>query len=129
MPPAEWIPLPGHIIRASVPHTDDTGSSIRFPVVVSSKTYNKQYPDVVVAFTTRSSNIKYPRSYDVEIPDKRKDFNLTGLRESTTVRCGRLHTISKKKIYDQIGCVPDDLLTDIQRLVILNFQDETKQRK
>jgi mRNA-degrading endonuclease toxin of MazEF toxin-antitoxin module len=126
MQPAEWIPLPGHIIRADVPHTDSQDSSDRYPVVVSSKSYNSQFPDVIVAFTTRSSNIKHSRSYDVEISDKHKDFNLTGLTESTTVRCGRLHTISKKKIHDQIGCVPDDLLSDIQHLVILNFQDVNK---
>jgi len=123
---AEWIPLPGHIIRADVPHTDSQDSSDRYPVVVSSKSYNEKYPYVIVAFTTRSLNIKHSLNCDVEISDKRKDFNLTGLRESTTVRCCRLHTINKKKIYAQIGCVPDDLLSDIQHLVVLNFQDANK---
>ncbi len=123
MQPSEWIPLPGHIIRTSVPYTDNQDSSDRYPVVVSSKSYNEKYPYVIVAFTTRSLNIKHPFNCDVEISDKRKDFNLTGLRESTTVRCCRLHTINKNKIYAHIGCVPDDLLTDIQRLVVLNFKD------
>jgi mRNA-degrading endonuclease toxin of MazEF toxin-antitoxin module len=123
MPPSEWILLPGHIIRTSVPHTDSQDSSDRYPVVVSSKSYNEKYSYVIVAFTTRSSNIKHPLSCDVEISNRHQQFNLTGLEENTTVRCCRLHTINKNNIYAVIGCVPDDLLTDIQRLVILNFQD------
>jgi mRNA-degrading endonuclease toxin of MazEF toxin-antitoxin module len=118
----KWNLSPGHIIRAEVPHTDSGASDDRYPVVVSSSDYNQKYPYVIVAFTTSSTNIKYPLAFDVEISDLRTDFGLTGLPHSTTVRCGRLHTINKKKIYDVLGAVPDDLLLDIQRLVLECFE-------
>ena len=117
----KWSLSPGHIIRTEVPHTDSGASDTRFPVVVSSSDYNQKYPYVIVAFTTSSTNIKHPFSFDVEISDRHRDFGLTGLPHSTTVRCGRLHTIDKKKIYDVLGAVPDDLLLDIQRLVLECF--------
>lgn len=120
----KWNLSPGHIIRAEVPHTDSGASDTRFPVVVSSSDYNQKYPYVIVAFTTSSTNIKHPFAFDVEISERHPDFGLTGLPrrgESTTVRCGRLHTIDKKKIYDVLGAVPDDLLLDIQRLVLECF--------
>jgi hypothetical protein len=90
---------------------------------VSSSAYNHQYPDVIVAFTTRSSNVNHSLSYDVEISDRHPDFKLTGLTETTTVRCGRLHTVKRHKVYDVIGTVPNDLLIDIQKLVLECFKE------
>jgi len=75
-----------------------------------------------VAFTTSSKNIHHPRGYDVEISDKHPDFNLTGLTHSTTVRCGRLWTVDKRKISEVIGIAPSDLLRDIQKLVLECFR-------
>jgi mRNA-degrading endonuclease toxin of MazEF toxin-antitoxin module len=120
----QWSLSPGHIIRTDVPHTDSAQTTHRFPVVVSNTQYNQHYPEVIVAFATRSANIHHPRAYDVEISDKHPKFRLTGLTQSTTIRCGRLHTIKKHKIYDVIGIVPDDLLTDIQKLVLECFTRE-----
>jgi len=129
MSPKQWTPSPGHIIRTSVPHTDSPEKSDRYPVVVSSLAYNQQCPDVIVAFATRTSNIHHPRTYDVELSDRHPEFNLTGLTENTTVRCGRLHTITKRKIYDVIGIVPDNLFIDIERLVLECFRESTDSKK
>lgn len=118
-----WAPSPGHVIRAAVQYSDSEQTKSRFPVVVSSQRFNDAYPDVIVAFTTKSSNIRHPRDYDVEISEKRNDFSSTGLTVSTTVRCGRLWSIDKRKIMDVIGVVPDDILNDIIRLVRLCFSD------
>jgi mRNA-degrading endonuclease toxin of MazEF toxin-antitoxin module len=124
----KWNLSPGHIIRAEVPHTDSRASDDRYPVVVSSADYNQKYPYVIVAFTTSSTNIEHPFAFDVEISERHPDFGLTGLPHSTTVRCGRLHTINKKKIYDVLGVVPDDLLLDIQRLIIECFNGNQAKR-
>src|SRR3989304_3591669 len=91
---------PGYIIRAEVQYSDSEGAKSRFPVVISSIEFNQANPEVIVAFTTSSANVKQPRSYDVEISDKHKDFANTGLDHSTTVRCGRLWTINKKRVSD-----------------------------
>jgi len=119
---------PGHIIRAEVQYSDSEGTKSRFPVVVSSFEFNRQYPEIIVVFTTSSTNIRHPRGYDVEISYKHPEFGLTGLTHSTTVRCGRLWTIDKRKISDVIGVVPDGLLTDIQRLVLECFTEQTKDK-
>lgn len=116
----KWNLSPGHIIRTEVPHTDSGAFDTRFPVVVSSSDYNQRYPYVIVAFTTSSTNIRHPFDFDVEISEQHQNFGLTGLPRrgiNTTVRCGRLHTIDKKKISDVVGAVPDDLLGDILKLV------------
>ena len=121
MSAAEWYPLPGHIVNAQVQYADCEGTKSRFPVVVSGQEFNQQHPEVIVAFTTSSRNIRHPRSYDVEISGKHSEFQQTGLTHDTTVRCGRLWTIDKRSIVDVIGAVPDDLLNDIQRLVAASF--------
>jgi mRNA-degrading endonuclease toxin of MazEF toxin-antitoxin module len=120
--PQQWYPLPGHIIRTEVPRTDSNLKDVRFPVVVSNSEYNQQYTEVIVAYTTRSINVRHPRSYDIEISDNHPQFELTGLTESTTVRCGRLHTVKQRNICDTHGIVPDDLLGDIERLVLECFR-------
>jgi mRNA-degrading endonuclease toxin of MazEF toxin-antitoxin module len=121
MSPQQWVPSPGHIIHAHVQYSDSEGIKSRFPVVVSNSKFNQQYPEVIVAFATSSKNIHHLRSYDVEISDKHPDFALTGLTHSTTVRCGRIWTIDKRRISDVIGVVPNDLLVDIQKLVLKCF--------
>lgn len=124
----QWVPSPGHIIRTHVLFANSEKTKERFPVVVSSSEFNRKYPEVIVAFTTSSINVHHPRSYDVEISDKHPDFRLTGLTHSTTVRCGRLWTIDKRSIFDVIGIVPDGLLTDIKRLVLECFTEQTKDK-
>jgi len=113
----KWTPSPGQIIRAEVPFSDAEQTRTRFPVVVSNYEFNQAHPEVIVAFATRSTNIKHPRDYDVEISSMHPNFGLTGLTESTTVRCGRLFTLSKGVVSDVRGQVPDDLYTDIEHLV------------
>jgi mRNA-degrading endonuclease toxin of MazEF toxin-antitoxin module len=125
MSPPEWYPSPGHIIHTNVQYSDSEGSKSRFPVVVSSSQFNQKYPEVIVAFATSSKNIYHPRSYDLEISDKHPQFTKTGLTHSTTVRCGRLWTVDKRKISDVIGVVPDELLTDIKKLVLECFKELT----
>lgn len=123
MPSRKWSPSPGHIIHTHVQYSDSEAIKARFPVVVSRSEFNQKYPEVIVAFSTSSENIHHPRSYDVEISDKHPDFAQTGLTHSTTVRCGRLWTVDKRKIADVIGIVPGDVLTDIQKLVADCFVD------
>lgn len=119
----EWHLCPGHIVHAYVQYSDSERGKSRFPVVVSSAQFNRQNPEVIVAFTTSTSNIKHPRSYDVEISDKHPQFSQTGLTHSTTIRCGRLWTLNKAQIPEVIGVVPSDLLLDVQKLVLMSFQE------
>ncbi len=122
----DWHPSPGHIVYASVPYADVEGTKSRFAVVVSNAVFNATYPEVVVAFATRSANVRHPRSYDVCISDRHPEFTQTGLTESTTVRCGRLWTLNQRAIAHVAGIVPSDLLVDVEKLVRQCFQDETK---
>ena len=120
-PSSNWAPSPGHIVRTEVQYSDSEQTKARFPVVVSSDDFNLHYPEIIVAFITRSANIHHRRSYDVEISERHPDFRLTGLTKSSVVRCGRLWTVDKQKISDVIGAVPQDVLADIQRLVLQCF--------
>jgi mRNA-degrading endonuclease toxin of MazEF toxin-antitoxin module len=113
----DWHPSPGHIVFASVPYADVEGSKSRFAVVVSSAVFNSAYPEVVVAFATRSLNVRHHRPYDVCVSDRHPEFAQTGLAESTTVRCGRLWTLNQRAIAHVVGVMPSDLLIDVERLV------------
>ncbi|UCE61089.1 MAG: type II toxin-antitoxin system PemK/MazF family toxin [Phycisphaerales bacterium] len=119
-----WSPSRGQIVRAAVQYSDSEQTKTRFPVVVSSDAFNERYPDVIVAFTTKASNVKHPRNYDVEVSERRSDFRATGLTVSTTVRCGRLWSIDKRKIMDVVGALPEDVLADVRRLVRACFVDD-----
>jgi mRNA-degrading endonuclease toxin of MazEF toxin-antitoxin module len=122
MSPQQWSPSPGHIIHTQVQYSDSEATKSRFPIVVSSSEFNQKHPEVIAAFTT-SKKIQHPRSYDVEISYKHPDFTKTGLTHSTTVRCGRLWTVDKRKISDVIGIIPASMLTDIQKLVLQCFEE------
>lgn len=113
----KWAPSPGHIVYARVPYSDIEGSKSRYAVVVSNRSFNQTYPEIVVAFATRSGNVRRPRSYDVLISGGHPAFRDTGLRESTTVRCGRLWTLDQRAVMNVAGVVPEDLLADIRKLV------------
>src|SRR4030042_5114425 len=106
MPTQEWHPCPGHVVRVYVQYSDSEGGKCRFPVVVSSARFNKQNPEVIVAFATSSANVRHPRSYDVEISDRHPEFSTTGLTPNTTIRCGRLWAVNKAKILAVIGALP-----------------------
>lgn len=116
---------PGHIVRAEVQYSDSERTKSRFPVVVSGSQFNQKYSEVIVAFTTSSNNIYHPKNYDVEISDRHPQFALTGLTQSTTVRCGRLWTVDKRRISDVIGIVPNELFVDIKKLVLECFREPT----
>ena len=117
-----WSPSPGHIIYARIAYSDTEGAKSRFAVVVSADSFNQRYPEVIVAYATRSSNVKHSKGYDVELSDRHASFRNAGLPESTTVRCGRLWTLNKRAIQDVKGVVPDDLMADIARLVRDSFR-------
>ena len=123
MPGTPWVPLPGQVVRAEVQYSDSEETKSRFPVVVSSDRFNESHPDVIVAFSTKSANVRHPRDYDVEVSDRHPSFRSTGLRLSTTVRCGRLWSLDKDKISDVVGVVPKDILDDILRLVRSCFDE------
>ncbi len=120
----EWAPSPGDVVRAAVQYSDSEQTKTRFPVIVSSTVFNRCHPDVVVAFATKSINIRKPRDYDVEISERHPAFPATGLAVSTTVRCGRLWSIDKRSIQDVIGVLPSGILTDVHRLVLACFVDK-----
>ncbi len=112
-----WIPLPGHVVRAAVQYADSEQTKTRFPVVVSSESFNAAHMELIVAFTTKTANIRVPRDYDVEVSQRHLGFHSTWLRVSTTIRCGRLWTIDKHKILDIVGSIPEDILSDVLHLV------------
>ena len=124
MAQGSWTPLPGHIVHAAVQYSDSERTKSRFPVVVSSRRFNEKHPDVVVAFTTKTSNIRHPRDYDVEVSEHHPNFGTTGLTASTTVRCGRLWSIDKRKIMDVVGVAPSDIFGDVVRLVLACFSED-----
>lgn len=112
-----WSLSPGHVVHARIAYSDVEGAKSRFAVVVSADSFNQRYSEVIVAYATRSKNVKHSRGYDVVLSDRHASFSNAGLPESTTIRCGRLWTLDQRAIQDVKGVVPDDLMADVLRLV------------
>ncbi|MBN1591845.1 MAG: type II toxin-antitoxin system PemK/MazF family toxin [Candidatus Coatesbacteria bacterium] len=71
------------------------------------------FKHVIVAFI--SSRIPPVRlESDLLIDAGRPDFNVTGLKVASTIRLHRLMTVPVSAIVRELGCIPDDKVSEIR---------------
>lgn len=87
------------IVLVPFPFDDLSASKVRPAVCLTNEV--TPYGHVVLAFIT--SNILNPAKTDLVIDVADRDFAVTGLKVSSTIRLHRLITVSRKIITRQLG--------------------------
>lgn len=87
------------IVLVPFPFDDLSATKVRPAVCLTDEI--KPYGHVVLAFVT--SRVANPGSTDLVIESSDSDFQVTGLKVSSTIRLHRLVTISKSIIKRQLG--------------------------
>ena len=89
----------GDVVMVDVPYLDGTGT-VRRPAVVVSDT--SQMLDVIIAGITSRIREPLPPTHYV-IGRAHPDWNASGLRLDSAVRCDRLFTVHRASIHRTIG--------------------------
>ena len=92
----------GDIVLVPFPFTDLSRQKARPAVVVSSRSFNDRYPDVILAAI--SSKLPDPPSdLEIVIQADSVDFQPTGLRVSSVIRVPKLVAMKQSLIYSGLG--------------------------
>jgi len=102
---------PGRIVMVAFPFTDRTTTKIRPVLVVSSKVYNSGEDFVAVPISSRLA----PDGY--QILSTESYFRATMLRCDSTIKWTKVMTLSRVIVTRQLGCVPDEVLKQVQELI------------
>jgi len=100
----------GTVVLTPFPFTDLSGRKVRPAVVVSRS--DRSGSDVVLAFITtyRDRNLT---GADLLIGRDDPDFQLTGLKVDSVVKCDKLVTIDSSVLLGELGALSDTLLRRI----------------
>lgn len=96
----------GDIILVPFPFSDLSGSKTRPAIVISNKIVNKTQDVIIAQITTSLRN----DSYSFELKESDLSFSL---RRTSEVRCHKLATIEKTKIFKPISKLDPIVLTTL----------------
>lgn len=99
----------GKVVLVPFPFTDFSSQKIR-PALIISKTAARS-DDIIVLFITSNTQKKSPHSYT--ILSNHKNFLKTGLKVSSSIRCDKVGTLSKKVILGEIGFISEATMKEI----------------
>ncbi len=102
----------GKIVLVPFPFTDLSASKLRPALIVSNPQYSEE--DVSVVFIS-SKISKQPTDYAL-LPSH-PDFQQTGLKITSVVKCGKIATLDKKIILGEIGNLPSNDQKEIDRRI------------
>ncbi|MBI4567420.1 MAG: type II toxin-antitoxin system PemK/MazF family toxin [Planctomycetes bacterium] len=100
----------GTVLLIRWPRSDQAGWKVRPCVVVSSDSYNAMGSDVIVAAISSRRRFE---AQDIWLPASDKRFASTGLRRSSTIRCGKLYTYDLRGAPRALGALAPDLLREV----------------
>ena len=107
---------PGDIVI--VEHTPQNNPNItkaRPALIISSKDFHNKNLDVIILLIT--SVIRYNTSTELLIKNTESYFTKTGLKVTSSIRCGSICSFPKEKVRRRIGTLPKDILkTAVNRL-------------
>lgn len=100
----------GTVVLTPFPFTDLSGRKVRPAVVVSRS--DRSGSDVVLAFITTYHDGNLTNA-DLLIRRDDPDFQLTGLKVDSVVKCDKLVTIDSSVLLGELGTLSDTLLRKI----------------
>ena len=90
----------GDIVLISYPFTDLSSQIVRPALIVSTKDFHRCGGEAIFLFITKE---RYYTPYDFIINSSNSDFNLTGLKLSSTFRVGKIITLDRKLAKKRLG--------------------------
>jgi len=105
------------IVLVPFPFTDMSSVKVRPAVILSN---NSTSDDVVVAFIS-SKKVKQIHKIDIQIKEKQKDFEKTGLKISSTIKVDKLATLDKKIVLGELGEVGKNTEKEINKKLKVLF--------
>ena len=109
--------FPGDIVIVEyTPQNDPSTIKARPALIISSQSFHCDNLDVIILVIT--SVVRYSKSSEIVIKDNDSFFHQTGLKVTSSIRCGSICSFPKAKIHRRIGTVPQHILKDaVKRLV------------
>lgn len=109
--------LPGEVVLIPyAPYTDQLGGKPRPCMIVSGNKFNQSGPDVILAPIT--SNIRVGDSTQVVIQKDKPEFQKTGLRVTSAIKCGAMFAYSKAHVKRRLGRINRDIIRTVRELMI-----------
>ncbi len=102
----------GDIVLIRFPFTDLSSTKVRPALVISNENYNTNQYNVVLLLIT--SNISRISSEDYLLNTNDPEFKNTGLKQASTFRVGKIHTLNKKLLKWKLGSVGYNTLKEIE---------------
>ena len=109
----------GEVFLANYRYTDDSSSKVRPVLVVSADDYNRG-DDVVVVPISSAPNSRDRFTFPIDSASA--PFEATGLRQTSSVKWTKPHTISRRVIRRRLGHLPSGPLSEIQSRIQGLFQ-------
>ena len=108
---------PGDIVLIPyAPYTNQQGYKRRPCLVISNSEFNDSTPDLFLV--PISSVIREGDSRQVIIRMSDPAFGETGLKCSSTVKCGSIFAYSQKWIESKLGIAPTDIVAKVRSIII-----------
>lgn len=102
--------LRGTIVLTKFPFTDLTSAKRRPALVISGNTSN--HNDVIVAFIS-SVIPKQISEFDLLMETNHPDFQLSGLKKESLIRCDNIATLNKSLFTGTLGELSADVMTQV----------------
>lgn len=90
----------GKIVLVPFPFTDLSAQKIRPAIIISNPTFLKE--NVIVVFVTSKKTKAHPKTL-VAIKKTSRDFQKTGLKIDSTIRCDKIATLERTLVLGEIG--------------------------
>jgi len=104
----------GDICLVQYPFTDGSAAKLRPVLIVSADQFNNGEDIVVLPLT---SNPNADEDFCVVIEDNDPNFNRTGLKQSSAIKCTKPLTISKRLFKRKLGAIHPSITTEVRTIL------------
>ena len=108
----------GQVVLIPFPFTDLTTVKQRPAVILSSDTYNRTHPDLILVAITSQIPVRLkPDEYHLSSLEQK----VAGLPKPSIVRLGKIVTISQQLIQKTVGNLPPKTIMKLKEILLSNF--------
>ena len=101
----------GTVVLVPFPFTDLSAQKVRPALIISDAKYNRQ--DVVVLFVSSVVDRKIAVD-EVIMQSKDSQFEQTGLKKTSLIKCRKIATLDKRIILGELGNLPTKIMQEVE---------------